>query len=122
MAPRVYLPARRSSTSGLFGSIIRPLLARVRFRDRSLHFATMFLLLTSALIPFPTAVLSAALLNNNPFDASVVTLYGGLGRVMCFSWLILFHMLSVHRYLLEDNVDQSFFRKRAIARALVGVA
>jgi hypothetical protein len=39
----------------------RAIFARVCHCDRSLHLANLFLLLTSALIPFPIAVLSAAI-------------------------------------------------------------
>jgi len=39
----------------------RAVFARVHYCDRSLHLANLFSLLASALIPFPTAVLSTAL-------------------------------------------------------------
>jgi uncharacterized membrane protein len=38
----------------------RAVFARVRYCDRRVHLANLFLLLASALIPFPTAVLSSA--------------------------------------------------------------
>jgi uncharacterized membrane protein len=49
----------------------RAVFARVRYCDRSLHLANLFLLLASALIPFPTAVMSAAIQSGNEFDARV---------------------------------------------------
>jgi Endosomal/lysosomal potassium channel TMEM175 len=49
----------------------RSLFARVRYCDRSLHLANLFLLLTSALIPFPTAILSAAIHSGNELNAKV---------------------------------------------------
>src|ERR1700693_3137947 len=64
----------------------RTVFARVRYCDRSLHLANLFLLLTSALIPFPTAILSAAIQNGNEFDARVaVTLYAAIAGTMCLS-------------------------------------
>src|SRR3978361_715397 len=45
----------------------RAVFARVRYCDRSLHLANLFLLLTSALIPFPTAILSTAIRSGNEF-------------------------------------------------------
>jgi uncharacterized membrane protein len=99
----------------------RAVFARVRFCDRSLHLANLFLLLASALIPFPTAVLSAAILRGNSFDASVtVSLYAIIGGAMCFAWLLLFHVLSVHAYLLEDGIDPEFFPKERL-RASLGI-
>src|SRR3984893_15210979 len=95
--------------------------ARVRYCDRSLHLANLFLLLTSALIPFPTAILSAAIQSGNEFDARVaVTLYAAIAGTMCLSWLVVFHVLSIHPYLLEDGVSPDFFPKERF-RAWLGV-
>src|ERR1700674_5389139 len=67
----------------------RAVFARVRYCDRSLHLANLFLLLTSALIPFPTAILSAAIQSGNEFDARVaVALYAAIAGAMCLSWLV----------------------------------
>lgn len=99
----------------------RAVFARVRYCDRSLHLANLFLLLTSALIPFPTAVLSAAIQSGNEFDARVaVTLYATIAGAMCLSWLAVFHVLSIHPYLVEDGVDPEFFPKERF-RATLGV-
>jgi uncharacterized membrane protein len=93
----------------------------VRYCDRSLHLANLFLLLTSALIPLPTAILSAAIQSGNEFDARVaVTLYAGIAGSMCLAWLVVFHVLSVHSYLLEEDVDPDFFPKERL-RAALGV-
>jgi uncharacterized membrane protein len=95
--------------------------ARVRYCDRSLHLANLFLLLTSALIPFPTAILSTAIENGNEFDARVaVTLYAAIAGAMCLSWLVVFHVLSIHPYLVEDGVSSDFFPKERF-RAWLGV-
>jgi len=99
----------------------RAVFARVRYCDRSLHLANLFLLLTSALIPFPTAILSAAIQSGNEFDARVaVTLYAGIAGSMCLAWLVVFHVLSIHPYLLEDGVGPDFFPKERF-RAWAGV-
>jgi uncharacterized membrane protein len=93
----------------------------VRYCDRSLHLANLFLLLTSALIPFPTAILSAAIQSGNEFDARVaVTLYAGIAGSMCLAWLVVFHVLSIHPYLVEDGVGPDFFPKERF-RAWAGV-
>jgi len=99
----------------------RAVFSRVRYCDRSVHLANLFLLLTSALIPFPTAVLSSALQYGTPFDASVaVALYAVIGSAMCLAWLLLFHVLSTRAYLLEDNIDPGFFPKERL-RASLGI-
>jgi uncharacterized membrane protein len=99
----------------------RAVFARVRYCDRSLHLANLFLLLTSALIPFPTAVLSTAIQIGNQFDAKVaVALYAAIAGAMCLAWLVVFHVLSVHPYLVEDSVDPDFFPKERF-RATLGV-
>jgi uncharacterized membrane protein len=96
----------------------RAVFARVRYCDRSLHLANLFLLLTSALIPFPTAILSAAIQSGNEFDARVaVTLYAGIAGSMC---LVVFHVLTIHPYLVEDGVGPDFFPKERF-RAWAGV-
>jgi uncharacterized membrane protein len=66
--------------------------------SRSLHLANLLLLLTSALIPFPTAVLYTALQSGNRVDATVaVVLYAAVGGLMCLSWLLLFHVKDIAR-------------------------
>jgi len=98
----------------------RAVFARVRYCDRSLHLANLFLLLTSALIPFPTAILSTAIQSGNEFDAKVaVTLYAAIAGTM-LSWLVVFRVLSIHPYLVEDGVSPDFFPKERF-RAWLGV-
>ena len=38
---------------------------------------------------------------------------------MCLSWLVVFHVLSIRPYLVEDGVDPDFFKERF--RATLGV-
>jgi uncharacterized membrane protein len=100
----------------------RAVFSRVRYCSRSLHLANLLLLLTSALIPFPTALLSTALQHEGPADASVaIVLYAAIGCLMCLSWLLLFHVLSINPHLIEPHIERTFF-PRERHRALVGVA
>jgi uncharacterized membrane protein len=100
----------------------RAVFSRVRYCSRSLHLANLLLLLTSALIPFPTALLSTALQHGGLTDAAVtIVLYAAIGCLMCLSWLFLFHVLSINPHLLEAHVERSFF-PRERHRALFGVA
>ena len=100
----------------------RAVFSRVRFCDRSLHFANLLLLLTSGLIPFPTALLSVALQHGNASDATVaVEIYAAIGCAMCLSWLALFHILAIHQYLQEEYVEPTYFpqeRQRALLGAI----
>ena len=96
----------------------RSVFSRIRYCSRSLHLTNLILLLSSALIPFPTAVLSTALQTGSSLDAKVaVELYAGIGAFMCLSWLLLFHVLSINPHLLETHVELTFFpqeRHRAV--------
>jgi uncharacterized membrane protein len=99
----------------------RAVFSRIRYCNRTLHLANLLLLLTSALIPFPTAILSIALQYGNPADATVsVVLYAAVGCLMCLSWLFLFQILSRNPYLLESHVEPTFFLQER-HRALFGV-
>jgi len=99
----------------------RAVFSRVRHCDRSLHFANLLLLLTSGLIPFPTALLSAALQHGREVDAVVsIALYAAVGSLMCLSWLLLFHVLSINPHLLEPHIDRTFFPAER-HRAVLGV-
>jgi uncharacterized membrane protein len=100
----------------------RAVFSRVRYCNRSLHLTNLFLLLTSALIPFPTAVLSTALQEGSALDATVaVELYAAIGGLMCLSWLFLFHVLSINPHLLETHVERTFFPQER-HRAVLGCA
>jgi uncharacterized membrane protein len=113
---------RRSLKSALFGLNHRAVFSRVRYSSRGLHLTNLLLLLTSALIPFPTALLSTALQHGRPGDATVaLELYAAVGCLMCFSWLFLFHVLSLNPHILETYVEPTFFPREG-ACALFGIA
>jgi uncharacterized membrane protein len=100
----------------------RAVFSRVRYCSRSLHMMNLLLLLSSALIPFPTAVLSTALQIGSSFDAAVaVEFYAAIGALMCLSWLFVFHVLSINPHLLEAHVERTFFPQER-HRALLGFA
>jgi uncharacterized membrane protein len=90
----------------------RAVFARVRYCDRGLHLANLFLLLTSGLIPFPTAILSAAIQSGTEFDARVaVTLYAAIAGSMCLAWLVVFHVLTIHHTLWRTVWVQTSSRR-----------
>ncbi|MGH3926417.1 MAG: TMEM175 family protein [Pseudonocardiaceae bacterium] len=95
---------------------------RVRFIDRPLHWANLGILFTTALLPFPTAVVSQALQREDLADArTAVGLYALVGVLLCASWLVFFEYVSRHPQLVEDDVEEGFFR-RECTRAWAGIA
>ncbi|WP_081665586.1 TMEM175 family protein [Mycobacterium sp. UM_CSW] len=92
--------------------------------DMGVNLANLALLFTTALIPFPTAVLSRALITGvDSADArTAVALYAGIATAMCASWLLLYD--QVHRRrgaLVEAGIDQRAFAANRI-RAVLGIA
>jgi len=91
--------------------------------NRGVHFANLTLLFTTALIPFPTAVLSRAFIAGiNGADArTAVGLYAGISTAMCASWLLLYDQVHRHRdHLLGEAVDREKFGAER-ARAIIGI-
>lgn len=93
----------------------------VRTMDRGLHWANLGVLFTTALLPFPTAVISNTMRKGNLADeVTAVGLYALIGAVLCASWLAFFNYLSRHPALLHDYHDQQFFARES-ARAWFGL-
>lgn len=91
--------------------------------NRGVHFANFSLLFTTALMPFPTAVLSHTFIAGvDSMDAhTAVGLYAGVATAMCASWLLLYQEVHRHRdRLLEKQVDQEMFGTERM-RATIGV-
>lgn len=81
----------------------------------------MFVLFTAALLPFPTAVVSHALQQDNQADQRVaIAFYALVGALLSVSWLAFFHYVTGHRDLVEEGVDDRLFPVERV-RALVGV-
>lgn len=94
---------------------------RIRFVDMGLHWANLFVLFATAVIPFPTAVVADAIEKGDPLDTrTAVALYALVGVLVSLSWLVFFHYLARHRQLHEEDVDAGFFPAERL-RALVGV-
>ena len=94
----------------------------IRTLDRGLHAANFFLLLTTAALAFPTAVVSEALSEDvSGRDARVaVALYAGISAAMCLSWAALYFHLSRHPELLDESVDPDYVR-RGVSRSWTGI-
>jgi uncharacterized membrane protein len=95
---------------------------RIRSVDQGLHWANLALLFSTALLPFPTAVLATTLSTGNIDDMRMaVALYAIVAALMCLSWLIIFQHLCTHDRLLAPDVEPDFFRRERI-RAWIGIA
>ena len=93
---------------------------RIARVDRGLTLVNLVLLLTTAFLPFPTAVLADSIQEGDPANMSVaIALYAFVAGLMCLSWLLIFVYLSRHAGLLA-GVEASFFRKELI-RPLLGL-
>jgi uncharacterized membrane protein len=97
--------------------------AGIRRVDKGVQIANLTLLLTTALIPFPTAVLSRTfIIGVDSTDArTAVALYAGIATAMCASWLLLYDQVHRRRSrLIESSIDQEAFGTNRI-RAVIGI-
>jgi uncharacterized membrane protein len=112
-------------TSFLYVGVVwlnhKAVFAHVRQMDRTLHWLNLGVLATVTLLPFPTAVIAAAVQSGNETDTrTAIALYGLVGAAVCASWLVFFHYLSAHPELVTEEVRNGFYRRER-ARALAGV-
>jgi uncharacterized membrane protein len=77
---------------------------RVRFVDRPVLFANLFLLLTVSLIPFPTRLL-ADYLTADEGSHLAAAVYSGTMFLMGLSYAVLWVRLSRDRRLLHEGID-----------------
>ena len=93
---------------------------RIRAMDRGLHWANLGVLFATSLVPFPTAVVAAALRAGNATDErTTVGLYALIGVLLCASWLVFYHYLGRHPDLAEAGVHEEYF-PRERTRAWIG--
>jgi uncharacterized membrane protein len=102
----------------------------IRRMDDGMQWCNLAVLLTTGLLPFPTAVLAQAIGSGSLADERVaVGLYGALGALTTLSWLIFFQYMSRHPALLASTPTYARFPgERAViggvlylAGALLGV-
>jgi uncharacterized membrane protein len=94
---------------------------RIRLADRGLHWWNLMVLLTTAILPFPTAVLATTMQSPSVEDRRVaVVFYALLAAAMCLSWLALFQHLHVRPHLQEQDTEPGYFA-RGRTRAWVGI-
>jgi TMEM175 potassium channel family protein len=94
---------------------------RIRAMDRGLHWANLGILFSTALLPFPTTIISDALRKGSAADERTAgALYASIGALLCMSWLVFFRYLSRHPPLLHKSVDPAFFGQETV-RASAGI-
>jgi uncharacterized membrane protein len=94
---------------------------RVGTADRGLQWANFFVLFATALLPFPTIVLSDALQKHDHADQrAAVALYALVGALLSAAWMVLYHYLRRHAELLAEGIDERFFSSERI-RAAIGI-
>jgi uncharacterized membrane protein len=95
---------------------------RIRSADRGLHWWNLMVLLTTAVLPFPTAVLAITMQSPSVDDRQVaVVFYALLSAAMCLSWLALFGHLHLRPHLQQPDTEPGYFA-RGRARAWIGIA
>jgi uncharacterized membrane protein len=98
------------------------LFTRIRYVDGGVKWANVGVLLCSATLPFPTAVVSRALEAHGLADErTAIALYALIAALLCLSWVVLWAYLRAHPHLLEDHVDPDFFRDEQL-RGVLGIA
>lgn len=99
------------------------LFTRVGRVDLRLHWINLFILGTSALLPFSTAVLASAFGTDSPTGnrEAAVTLYAVVALLTSAAWIPVFPHLSRHPELLERPEDSDLIAAQH-SRPWVGVA
>lgn len=97
------------------------LFTRIAAVDSGLLWRNLALLLTTSVLPFPTAVLGSAFQHGNHHDQVVgLVFYALIAAAMAASWLLLFHYLARNQRLLTQHTPASFFAQER-RRAALGV-
>ena len=98
------------------------LFTRIARVNAGLLWRNLALLLTTSVLPFPTAVVGSAFqLADRADESAALAFYAAVGAAAAASWLLLFHFLSHTPRLLEDEAHAAFFARER-HRAVTGVA
>jgi uncharacterized membrane protein len=99
------------------------LFSKLRHTDLGFRWINLGILFTTAILPFPTAVLASALApGSSSYDQRVaVTVYALVAAAMSASWLPVFPYLRDHPELLEPTATAEYFHAQR-PRPVIGVA
>ncbi len=95
----------------------RALFDKVRRLDHTLVWLNLFLLLTVAVLPFPTAILAAYVRDGGANAATAASVLGVGASAMASCWVLIWRHLRDHPHLLEtgsgrDYAHREFLRAR----------
>jgi len=120
--PGQLLPALLHQWASLLGYVVsfiyigiawmnhHALFNRVQYVNLGLQWINLGILLTTALLPFPTGVLAEALREGNLADQQVaVALYALTAGLMSAAWLPVFPYLRDHPELIEEGTESAYF-------------
>jgi uncharacterized membrane protein len=86
------------------------LFARIARVNAGLLWRNLALLLTTSVLPFPTAVIGSAFqLGDRADESAALAFYAATGATTAATWLLLFHFLSRSPRLLEEEGHAAFF-------------
>jgi uncharacterized membrane protein len=98
------------------------LFTRIVSVDAGLLWCNLALLLSTSVLPFPTAELAFAMQHGTHGDkVSALTLYAVVSAAMAVTWLVMFTYLHRHPHLLRADVTAAFFRAERL-RAAAGIS
>lgn len=98
------------------------LFTRIAVVDVGLLWRNLALLLTTSVLPFPTAVLGSAFQHGSHADQrAAVILYCGIAGVMACTWLAFFQYLCRHPELHDTATPAGFFADERL-RSMLGLA
>ena len=97
------------------------LFTRIARVDTGLLWRNLAMLLTTSVLPFPTAVLGTAFQRGSRSDqTAALVFYALVAAATALTWLALFHYLSANGRLLTDDMSTGFFAQER-RRALIGI-
>ena len=95
------------------------LFTRIARVNVGLLWRNLALLLTTSVLPFPTAVIGSAFqLGDRGDESAALVFYAAVGATTAATWLLLFHFLARTPRLLAEEAHAAFFaaeRQRAVA-------
>jgi len=96
--------------------------SRIKQVDPTMLWLNLYLLATTSVLPFPTALLARALQDGTTSDRTAATaVYAVVSALMGSSWLILYRHLARNPVLLIDAAEAGAFHS-AEGRAIIGFA
>jgi uncharacterized membrane protein len=98
----------------------RALVDKVRRFDHAMLWLNLFLLLTVAVLPFPTAVLAAYLRDGGSNAATAASFFGAVAAAMAVGWVLMWRHIRDHDELLEPGFGRDYAHREPV-RSVFGL-